>query len=97
MIPVRNEIQKSIITDLAIHTSGTKSLMQQHGYDNIRYQWRQELATHSLPTNKSYRYLYAQQLKTNLTPTLGNYQICWLIRDEMGIKSRNTLWLYLNE
>lgn len=97
IIPVRNETQKAIIADLVIHTNGSKNLIQWHGYDDIRYQWRQALATYCLPTNKSYRYLYAQQLKTDLLLILGNYQTCWLIRDEMGVKSRNTLWLYLNE
>lgn len=97
VILLRNETQKRLITDMSIYTGGFKNLMQIHGYDNIRYQWRQALLPHRLPVNKSYRYLYAQQLKAQLSPTLGNYQVSWLIRNEMGIKSRNTLWTYLNE
>jgi hypothetical protein len=97
IIPLRNDTQKTIITDLASHTDGCKNLMQLHGYNNIRYQWHQALAAHKLPPNKGYRYLYAQQLQRELSPILGHYQLSWLIRDEMGIKSRNTLWLYLNE
>ncbi len=96
-IPLRNESQKTLILDLTTHTHGSKSLMQLYGCVDIRHQWRQALAVHRLRANKSYRYLYAQHLKAELSPILGNYQVCWLIRDEMGIKSRNTLWLYLNE
>lgn len=96
-IPVRNESQKEILTDLIIYTQGSDNLMQHHSYDKIRDQWRQTLTEYNLPTNKNFRYLYAQQLRAALSPIIGNYQIGWLIRDEMGIKSRNTLWLYLNE
>jgi hypothetical protein len=30
-----------------------------------------------------------------LLPEYENYKTCLMLRDEMGIKSRNTLWLYL--
>lgn len=96
-IPVRNENQNKIIRDLISYTQGYKSLAQTHNYDDIRTQWRMALISQNLALNKTYRYLYAQQLNKELTPLLGSYQTNWLIRDEMGIKSRNTLWSYLNE
>lgn len=97
MIPLRHDFQKAIIADFSNHTQEFKCLLQQYGYETIRYQWSNALAKLELPTNKSYRYLYAQQLKKELSLIIGNYKVSWLIRDEMGIKSRNTLWLYLNE
>lgn len=97
IIPLRDDTQRTIIADLIHHTKGHNNLVQQYGYDTIRHQWRQALSEQQFPANKSYRYFYAQQLKKELSPILGNYQVNWLIRDEMGIKSRNTLWLYLNE
>lgn len=96
MIPIRNTVQKSIVVELCQLTNN-QSMREINSYDNIRTAWRNELTTHHLPTNKSWRYLYARYLYQALCPLLGNYQTCWVIRDEMGIKSRNTLWLYLNE
>jgi len=97
VIPLRNETQKLLIDEITAHTNSSKNLMQLYGYNDIRYQWRKALAAQHLPSNKSYRYLYAQQMKADLSPIHGNYRACLLIRDEMGIKSRNTLWLYLHE
>lgn len=97
MIPRRLDEQKSILQDLRNHTEGSKNLLQLYGNDGIRYHWHRALTVHKLPINKSYRHLYAQQMKKNLSPTIGHYQLSWLIRDEMGIKSRNTLWRYLHE
>ena len=97
MIPHRLDEQKSILGDLHIHSQGSKNLLQLYGNDGIRYHWHRALNEHKLPINKSYRHLYAQQMKKHLSPTISHYQLSWLIRDEMGIKSRNTLWLYLHE
>lgn len=97
MIPHRLDEQKSILRDLHNHTEGSNSLLQLYGSDGIRYHWHRALDEHKLPINKSYRHLYAQQMKKQLSPTIGHYQLSWLIRDEMGIKSRNTLWRYFHE
>ena len=97
MIPHRLDEQKSILRDLHNHTEGSMNLLQLYGNDGIRYHWHRALYEHKLPINKSYRHLYAQQMKKQLSPTISRYQLSWLIRDEMGIKSRNTLWRYLHE
>jgi hypothetical protein len=96
-IPLRNTIQPTVINELINHTKGKQSLVRMYQYSHIRAQWHAALHPLQLPTNKTYRYLYAQHLKKELVPLLGNYQTDWLIRDEMGIKSRNTLWAYLHE
>jgi hypothetical protein len=96
-IPFRNKNQMLIISELTDYTQGNQCLLQMHDYDDILSQWRMALSAMNLSTNKTYRYLYARQLKKELLPILGNYQTDWLIRDEMGIKSRNTLWAYLHE
>ncbi|HGC5653726.1 hypothetical protein [Legionella pneumophila] len=46
---------------------------------------------------KCWRYLYAQQLSLQLSPQMSHYRLTLLIMDEMGLKSRTTLWSYLNE
>lgn len=96
MIPIRNSAQQAILVELCKLTNN-QSIRETNNYENIRMAWRNELTTHNLPANKSLRYLYARWLYQALCPILCNYQTCWVIRDEMGIKSRNTLWLYLNE
>ena len=96
-IPFRNENQTLILSELSNYAQGSQGLLQLHDYDDILSQWRMALSAMNLSTNKTYRYLYARQLKKELLPILGNYQTDWLIRDEMGIKSRNTLWEYLHE
>ncbi|QBR84700.1 integrase [Legionella israelensis] len=95
-IPVRNEKQKKIIAEF-IKLSNCKNLIDSYGYGRIISSWQIELKNHSLPKRKSWRYLYAQQMYQYLHPIVGRYQAKWLIRDEMGIQSRNTLWRYLNE
>ena len=96
-IPFRNKNQMLILSELSNYTQGNQCLLQLHDYDDILSQWRMALRAMNLSTNKTYRYLYARQLKKELLPILGNCQTDWLIRDEMGIKSRNTLWAYLHE
>ena len=96
-VPFRNTTQALIISELTHYTQVSQSLLQMHGYDDILSQWHIALSALNLPTNKTYRYLYARLLKKELLPILGNYQTDWIIRDEMGIKSRNTLWTYLHE
>lgn len=97
MIPLRHEVQNQILNELVHYLKGSQCLASMHNYDLICFQWRLALIEGNLPTRKTWRYLYARQLHRDLTPVLGSYQTCWLIRDEMGIKSRNTLWLYLHE
>ncbi len=89
MIPIRNMAQQEILAELRQLTNN-QSVKEIRSYDTIRTAWRNELTIHHLPTNKSWRYLYAKQLYQALCPLLGNYQTCWVIQDEMGIKSRST-------
>lgn len=91
MIPLRRDIQKEILNELIQYLNCVQSLAKMHRPDQIRYQWHIALIEKKLPVNKAWRFLYARQLHHDLTPVLGNYQTSWLIRDEMGIKSRNTL------
>tara|TARA_R110002126_G_scaffold273866_1_gene418513 strand:- start:35596 stop:36498 length:903 start_codon:yes stop_codon:yes gene_type:complete len=95
-IPIRNQTQHMILSRLTNLIHGHDTLIQFEGYDFIRIKWRNTLAKHHLPTNKSWRYLYAYQRYRTLLPTLSKHEARLLIQEEMGITSRNTLWLYLN-
>jgi len=96
-IPLRTEVQMQILNKLKQLTPSHKSLRETSSADSIRLHWNQSLKTLKIPSNKSYRYLYAQQMQEQLQPLLGHYLLNLLIMDEMGIKSRTTLWHYLNE
>ena len=97
LIPLRSEIQTQILNELKQLTPNSNSLIATQGYEVVRYQYRQALQELKLPPLKSYRYLYAQQLQRQLLPTLDHYRLSLLIMDEMGLKSRTTLWTYLHE
>ncbi len=94
-IPVRTENQKMILNLFNWLTQQHDNLLRLKSYEEIRIIWRSALAKHRLSSIKSWRYLYAKQMYTYLLPECRNYKTCLLIRDEMGIKSRNTLWTYL--
>ena len=96
-IPVRTKNQKVVLNLFNWLTQQNGNLIQLKSYEEIRIIWRSALAKHRLSSTKSWHYLYAKQMYSHLLPEYENYKACWLIRDEMGIKSRNTLWLYLKE
>lgn len=96
-ISIRTAAQHSLLNFFKQLIGKHDSLISMMPYEEIRLRWRSALAKHRLPSAKSWRYLYAQAMHASLLAEYGNYKTCWLIRDEMGIKSRNTLWLYLND
>ncbi|HAT6977301.1 TPA: integrase [Legionella pneumophila] len=95
-IPIRFETQKAILDDIKMLTDG-KSIAEFNDYEDTKLAWRKALKKHALPISKAYRYLYAKQMYQYLLPILGKYETHWVIRTEMGIKSRDSLWRYLNE
>ena len=94
-IPIRNECQREILAQFNEFIQHEDNIVTKRSYDLIRMEWRKVLTTHRLSALKSWRYLYARQMYQSLLPEYDNYKICLMIKDEMGIKSRNTLWLYL--
>ncbi len=95
-IPIRFDSQKAILDEIKKMTNG-KCIAEFNDYEDTRIAWRKTLKKHALPINKAYRYLYAKQMAQYLFPLLGRYETYWVIRSEMGIKSRDSLWRYLNE
>lgn len=73
-----------------------KNLIESHGYDAVRFMWREALRALNLPEQKTYRYVYAHLRQKALFTTLTHYKTTLTIMDEMGIKSRTTLWGYLH-
>lgn len=97
VIPYRTDTQINLIENLTKLVSSNRSLLEAYGYQFIKYSLRQSLLPLNMPRTKSWRYLYAQWLYQELKDTLSQYKLNWLIMDEMGLKSRTSLWKYLNE
>ena len=97
VVPVRNETQHVILQELSNITKGDLSLSQSEGAATIRCNLHRSLKLLKLPINKSWRYLYAQQLYRELSPVLSHYQLTLLLMNEMGLKSRTSVWRNLHE
>ena len=93
VIPILTKEQRLLLNQM----KGEKNLIELYGYDAVRLAWQQELRHLKLPPQKSYRYIYAKQRYEQLKNKLTHYKLQLLIMDEMAIKSRTTLWGYLNE
>ncbi len=78
-------------------TKAHKNLIESHGYDAVLFAWREAIRALKLPPRKAYRYVYAQQRQKQLITTLSHYKTTLATMDEMGLKSRTTLWGYLRE
>ncbi|HAT2147047.1 phage integrase N-terminal domain-containing protein [Legionella pneumophila] len=96
-IPIRSEAQIKLIQDFNILTQGNGCLITTHGYRAICFGWQKTMKSLRLSGKKCWRYLYAQQLSSQLSSQISHYRLSLLIMDEMGLKSRTTLWSYLNE
>lgn len=97
LIVIRFDDQIRIIDSFLKLCNPNKNLMLTLGYHHVREAYSRELSQLGIPSSKSYRYLYARHLHQELSPTLSNYIVNQIIMREMGIKTRMTLWSYLNE
>jgi hypothetical protein len=95
-VPIQTDLQQALLAQFYHFTQHNHTLVEIRGYDLIRMEWRLAMKKHRLPVLKHWRYLYARQQYQRLLPDNGNYKTCLMIQNEMGIKSRNTLWLYLH-
>ncbi len=96
-IPIRSEAQIKLIQAFNALTQGNGCLITSHGYRAVCFSWQKTMKALRLSGKKCWRYLYAKQLQSQLSPQISHYRLSLLIMDEMGLKSRTTLWSYLNE
>ncbi len=96
-IPIETTIQRTIIQEFNQLTKRDKSLIGSYGYRVVCFYWQNAMKSLRWPPNKSYRYFYAKLRKAQLKFQMSAYKLNLLIMDEMGLKSRTTLWSYLNE
>ncbi|MDI1351936.1 MAG: phage integrase N-terminal domain-containing protein [bacterium] len=96
-IPISTKEQNAILKEFNQLMDEGKNIIKKYGQHYIRIYWHSDLKHHKLPGNRSWRYWYAKQRFESLLPEAGYTQTCQVIRQEMGIKSRNTLCLYLKK
>lgn len=97
IIPICTEEQHAILREFNQEVDAGKSLIKKYSQQCIQIYWHSDLKHHNLPGNRSWRYWYAKQRLGSLLPEMGYNQTCKTISQEMGIKSRNTLCLYLKK
>ena len=97
VIPLRHPTQETILSSLAQLTNGPYNLQQTFKASIIKLSMHKGLDQLNLTGTTSWRYLYARWLQQQLAGKLSAYKLNWLIMDEMGLKSRTSLWRYLNE
>lgn len=97
IIPICTKEQSAILNEFNQLVDKGKSLIKKYGQQYIRIYWHENLKRHELPSNRTWRYWYAKERFNQLLPKIGHDKTYQYIRDEMGIKSRNTLWFYLKK
>lgn len=96
IIQVCTKQQQTILNELNHLLDTDINLIKKYSHSHLTAEWRSELIKYNLPSNKSWRYWYAKQRVEMLLPEAGLAQAYRVIQKEMGVKSRNTLWSYLN-
>lgn len=96
-VPICTKEQKAILHELRQLIGGGQSLIKKYGQQHISIFWHSDLKHYQLPSNRTWRYWYAKQRFELLLPQIGYTRTCQAIRQEMSIKSRNTLCLYLKK
>ena len=96
LIPICTKQQQAVLHEFNHLTASDINLIKKYGHSHLGTSWSRELKKYNLPSNKSWRYWYAKQRVDELLPDVGRAESCQRIQKEMGIKSRNTLWSYLN-
>lgn len=96
-IPIRNNEQLAILRSFKSLNQPNESMLETHGHRAVLSIHQRMMKLAGLSPKQTYRYLYAQQQYLELSQTLSHKEASRAIMDEMGFKSRTTLWAYLHE
>lgn len=94
-VPIRSNTQLSILDSYRSLVKSDESMLAVHGYHAILHDHKKTMKVAGLALKKTYRYLYAQHQYQDLSKALSHNEACQAIMNEMGLKSRTTLWSYL--
>lgn len=96
-IPIRNEEQIKILESFKSLNRAHESILQTHGHRPILHTYQKMTRLAGLSSKQTYRYLYAQHQYRELSKDLSHKDASQIIMNEMGLKSRTTLWNYTHE
>lgn len=94
-VPIRSEAQLSILESFRLIIQSNESMLEAHGCYAIFHTYQRTMKLAGLPQKQTYRYLYAQHQYQELSKIFSHKETCQIIMNEMGLKSRTTLWSYL--
>ena len=95
IIPIRHEEQIDILHSLRSQTTNHRSLISVHGYRAVLHIYRLSMQDAGFSSSKSYRYLYAKHQLPHLLQAFSIQDVNEMLIRELGLKSRTTLWEYL--
>lgn len=94
-IPIRNDEQLTILESFRSLNQPNESMLETHGHRTILSTHQRMMKLAGLSSKQTYRYLYAQYQYRELSKILSHQEVSQVIMNEMGLKSRTTLWNYL--
>lgn len=94
-IPIRNDEQLTILESFRSLNQRNESMLETHGHRTILSTHQRMMKLAGLSSKQTYRYLYAQYQYRELSKILSHQEASRVIMNEMGLKSRTTLWSYL--
>ena len=94
-VPIRNDEQLTILESFRALNQPNESMLETHGHHAILSTHQRMMKLVGLSPKQTYRYIYAQHQYRELSKTLSHKEISRIIMNEMGLKSRTTLWNYL--
>ncbi len=97
IVPIRSAVQVSFIHEFNLLTQNQHTLIEVHGYRALCFIWHKALKELRIPAKRSCRYLYAQLTYQHFIATQEKDELTKTLMDELGLKSRTTLWGYLRE
>ena len=94
-VPIRSDEQFTILESFKSLNQSYESILETHGHRAVLHTHKRMMQLIGLPPKQTYRYLYAQHQYRKLSITLSHQETSLAIMNEMGLKSRTTLWNYL--
>jgi hypothetical protein len=96
-VPIRSNQQLELLDKLQDLTNLSQSMLEIHGHRAALKSYHRFMTTAGLSPKKSYRYLYAQSQYHALSKIFSHKEVYQILMQDMGLRSRTTLWGYLNE
>lgn len=96
-VPIRDDAQLKVLESFKSLNQPNESMIETHGHRAILRTHQRMMRLVGLSPKQTYRYIYAQHQYRELSKLLSHKGVSQIIMNEMGLKSRTTLWNYTHE